>query len=67
MILEAFAAALVCLDPGHGTLARIGPQLEPIGPGTRLPGVTVARQDLEPVHDGWRIGPTIGLGSFTLN
>lgn len=35
MILEAFAAALVCLDPGHGTLARIGAQLEPIGPGSR--------------------------------
>ncbi len=32
MILEAFAAAFVCLDPGHGTLARIGTQREPIGP-----------------------------------
>ena len=34
MILEAFAAALVCLDPGHGTLARAGAQREPIGPGS---------------------------------
>lgn len=33
MILEAFAAALVCIDPGHGTLARVGAQREPIGPG----------------------------------
>ena len=35
MILEAFAAALVCLDPGHGTLARVGAQREPIGPGSQ--------------------------------
>lgn len=35
MILEAFAAALVCIDPGHGTLARVGAQREPIGPGSR--------------------------------
>lgn len=35
MILEAFAAALVCLDPGHGTLARVGAEREPIGPGSR--------------------------------
>jgi N-acetylmuramoyl-L-alanine amidase len=34
MILEAFAAALVCLDPGHGTLARVGAEREPIGPGS---------------------------------
>jgi N-acetylmuramoyl-L-alanine amidase len=34
VILEAFAAALVCLDPGHGTLARVGAQREPIGPGS---------------------------------
>ncbi|MEP7334290.1 MAG: N-acetylmuramoyl-L-alanine amidase [Actinomycetota bacterium] len=34
MILEAFAAALVCIDPGHGTLARVGAQREPIGPGS---------------------------------
>jgi N-acetylmuramoyl-L-alanine amidase len=32
VILEAFAAALVCIDPGHGTLARVGAQREPIGP-----------------------------------
>lgn len=35
MILEALAAALVCLDPGHGTLARVGSQREPIGPGSQ--------------------------------
>jgi N-acetylmuramoyl-L-alanine amidase len=34
VILEAFAAALVCLDPGHGTIARVGAQREPIGPGS---------------------------------
>jgi N-acetylmuramoyl-L-alanine amidase len=28
------AAALVCLDPGHGTVPEIGRQLEPIGPGS---------------------------------
>ncbi len=34
MILEAFAAGLVCIDPGHGTMARVGAQREPIGPGS---------------------------------
>jgi N-acetylmuramoyl-L-alanine amidase len=34
VIVEAFAAALVCLDPGHGTLARVGAQREQIGPGS---------------------------------
>jgi N-acetylmuramoyl-L-alanine amidase len=29
------AAALICLDPGHGTPPAIGRQLEPIGPGSR--------------------------------
>jgi N-acetylmuramoyl-L-alanine amidase len=29
------AAALVCIDPGHGTDPRIGAQREPIGPGSR--------------------------------
>ena len=28
------AAALVCLDPGHGTAPEIGRQFEPIGPGS---------------------------------
>jgi N-acetylmuramoyl-L-alanine amidase len=28
------AAALICLDPGHGTVPDIGRQLEPIGPGS---------------------------------
>jgi N-acetylmuramoyl-L-alanine amidase len=32
----AAAAALVCLDPGHGTAPGIGRQLEPIGPGSTL-------------------------------
>jgi N-acetylmuramoyl-L-alanine amidase len=37
-VLATFAAAaLICLDPGHGTAPDIGRQLEPIGPGsTRL-------------------------------
>jgi N-acetylmuramoyl-L-alanine amidase len=30
------AAALVCLDPGHGTPPAIGRQREPIGPGSRV-------------------------------
>jgi N-acetylmuramoyl-L-alanine amidase len=34
VILEAFAAALVCIDPGHGTIARVSAQREPIGPGS---------------------------------
>jgi N-acetylmuramoyl-L-alanine amidase len=29
------AAALICLDPGHGTPPRVGAQVEPIGPGSR--------------------------------
>jgi N-acetylmuramoyl-L-alanine amidase len=28
------AAALICLDPGHGTAPEIGRQYEPIGPGS---------------------------------
>jgi N-acetylmuramoyl-L-alanine amidase len=30
------AAALICLDPGHGTPPEIGRQLEPIGPGSHV-------------------------------
>jgi N-acetylmuramoyl-L-alanine amidase len=36
MIVEAVAAALICLDPGHGTPPAIGRQKEPIGPGSRV-------------------------------
>jgi N-acetylmuramoyl-L-alanine amidase len=36
MIVEAAAAALICLDPGHGTPPAIGRQTEPIGPGSRI-------------------------------
>jgi N-acetylmuramoyl-L-alanine amidase len=36
MIAEAVAAALICLDPGHGTPPRVGAQTEPIGPGSRV-------------------------------
>lgn len=36
MLLETFAAALICLDPGHGTLPAVGRQREPIGPGSRV-------------------------------
>ena len=35
MLVETFAAALVCLDPGHATAPDVGRQLEPIGPGSR--------------------------------
>jgi len=30
------AAALICLDPGHGTVPAIGAQTEPIGPGATV-------------------------------
>jgi N-acetylmuramoyl-L-alanine amidase len=30
------AAALICIDPGHGTPPAIGRQREPIGPGSRV-------------------------------
>ena len=34
MLAEIAAAALVCLDPGHGTAPDVGRQREPIGPGS---------------------------------
>jgi N-acetylmuramoyl-L-alanine amidase len=34
VLAEAVAAALICLDAGHGTPAAIGYQREPIGPGS---------------------------------
>ena len=34
MLVEIAAAALVCLDPGHGTAPEVGRQPEPIGPGS---------------------------------
>ncbi|HEY7794447.1 MAG TPA: N-acetylmuramoyl-L-alanine amidase [Gaiellaceae bacterium] len=33
-MLELAAAALICLDPGHGTAPAVGRQREPIGPGS---------------------------------
>jgi len=36
VIVEAVAAALICLDPGHGTPPAVGRQTEPIGPGSRV-------------------------------
>jgi N-acetylmuramoyl-L-alanine amidase len=36
VILEALSAALICLDPGHGTPPAVGRQTEPIGPGSRI-------------------------------
>ena len=38
MFAEALAAtaALICLDPGHGTLAEVARQQEPIGPGSSI-------------------------------
>lgn len=35
VLVETLAAALICLDPGHGTAPDVGRQLEPIGPGSR--------------------------------
>jgi N-acetylmuramoyl-L-alanine amidase len=34
MFVELAAAALICLDPGHGTAPAVGAQREPIGPGS---------------------------------
>lgn len=34
MLAELAAAALICLDPGHGTAPDVGRQLEPVGPGS---------------------------------
>jgi N-acetylmuramoyl-L-alanine amidase len=37
VLAESFAAAaLICLDPGHGTPPAIGRQREPIGPGSAI-------------------------------
>ena len=36
MLIETLAAALICLDPGHGTLPAVGRQTEPIGPGSSV-------------------------------
>jgi len=36
VLLEALTAALICLDPGHGTLPSVGAQREPNGPGSRV-------------------------------
>jgi N-acetylmuramoyl-L-alanine amidase len=36
VLVEAFTAALICLDPGHGTAPLVGRQREPIGPGSRV-------------------------------
>jgi N-acetylmuramoyl-L-alanine amidase len=32
----AASAALICLDPGHGTPPAVGRQVEPIGPGSKV-------------------------------
>jgi N-acetylmuramoyl-L-alanine amidase len=36
VIVQLAAAALICLDPGHGTLPSVGAQTEPIGPGSTV-------------------------------
>ena len=36
MLVQLAAAALICLDPGHGTLPSVGAQTEPIGPGSHV-------------------------------
>ena len=34
-LLAVAAAALICLDPGHGTAPDVAREVEPIGPGSR--------------------------------
>jgi N-acetylmuramoyl-L-alanine amidase len=36
VLVEAVTAALICLDPGHGTPPAVGRQTEPIGPGSTV-------------------------------
>jgi N-acetylmuramoyl-L-alanine amidase len=36
VLAEAVTAALICIDPGHGTPAAAGRQREPIGPGSSV-------------------------------
>jgi N-acetylmuramoyl-L-alanine amidase len=36
MVALAPVPALICLDPGHGTLPAVGRQTEPIGPGSSV-------------------------------
>jgi N-acetylmuramoyl-L-alanine amidase len=36
VIAEALAAALICIDPGHGTPPAVGAEREPIGPGSSV-------------------------------
>lgn len=36
MHTAVLAAALICIDPGHGTVPAIGAQLEPIAPGSHV-------------------------------
>jgi N-acetylmuramoyl-L-alanine amidase len=36
VLAETLAAALICIDPGHGTPPAVGRQREPIGPGSRI-------------------------------
>jgi N-acetylmuramoyl-L-alanine amidase len=35
VLTHVAAAALICVDPGHGTIPSVGAQTEPIGPGSR--------------------------------
>jgi N-acetylmuramoyl-L-alanine amidase len=36
VVAETLAAALICIDPGHGTPPAVGAQREPIGPGSSV-------------------------------
>jgi N-acetylmuramoyl-L-alanine amidase len=36
MVAEVLAAALICIDPGHGVPSAVGRQREPIGPGSSV-------------------------------
>src|SRR5215475_9049915 len=36
MLAHVAAAALICLDPGHGTIPSVARQVEPIAPGSHV-------------------------------
>src|SRR5262249_60678673 len=36
MLAHMTAAALICLDPGHGTIPSVARQVEPIAPGSHV-------------------------------
>src|SRR6185436_12229725 len=36
MLAHLATAALICLDPGHGTIPSVGREVEPIAPGSHV-------------------------------